>query len=213
MTQVIERQHLDRARRSEAQSRAARATAFEIRDGSPRPPASPPRRRTVRIALLGCGTVGGEIARQLAAPSARDRFGDDVVIELSHILIRDPSRERDVDRRLLTTEFREILDSHPDVVIEALGGIEPAFEFVAAALRRGIPVVTANKSLMARKGPQLRALAEHHGTAIFCEAQKLSRSTSSSSRCLSAGTGVIRNPEGAHPKDARLSIAAASKTL
>ena len=126
--------------------------------------------RTARIALLGCGTIGREVARMITESKDRIQPTAGIRLELISVLIRDSARRRDVDRSLLTTDFQRVLDHNPDMVIEALGGVEPAASYVHAALERGISVVTANKSLIAWHGSKLRATARRHGAALECEA-------------------------------------------
>lgn len=126
--------------------------------------------RVVRIGLLGCGTVGREVARLLIEESSRFDRASGHRLELGPILVRDPAKDRGVRGARFTRTFREILDAKPDVVIEALGGVQPAAEFVAEALERGIPVVTANKSLLAHRGPALRELAHRVAVPLRHEA-------------------------------------------
>lgn len=120
-----------------------------------------------RVALLGCGTVGSAVTAELLSPAWRDR------VDLTHILVREPARPRPVPPEaapLLTTSFDDILDAAPDLVIELLGGLDPATDHIARALARGVRVVTANKTVMARHGPNLLDLARASDAAIACEA-------------------------------------------
>lgn len=122
------------------------------------------RATTARVALLGCGTVGREVARRLVED------GPGLGLELVSVLVRDVGRDRGVDAALVTDRFEKVLDRAPDVVVEVIGGLEPAGVFVEEALGRGIAVVTANKTLVARRGDRLRALSEAHGAALAYEA-------------------------------------------
>lgn len=117
-----------------------------------------------RIALLGCGTVGREVSAQLL--DSESRLG----IRLCAILVRDHSRDRGLPRHLFTTSLEDIDAAGPDLVIELIGGLEPAGELVARFLGRGIPVVTANKTLIAHRGRELAALAHERGTHLAYEA-------------------------------------------
>ena len=121
-----------------------------------------------RIALLGVGQVGGAVAALLReAPLAR-RF------TVTSGLVRDAARERPHAAHIpLGTDPHLALASDPDVVIEALGGLEPARSLVLEALRRGIPVVTANKSLLAAHGDALFEAAAAHGVPLRYEAAVL----------------------------------------
>lgn len=119
--------------------------------------------RTLNIGLFGCGVVGGGLATLV------DRHADDIARTtglrpvISRICIRDPERERppSVGRDLLTTDPEEILeDPAIDVVVEAIGGEEPALEIISRALLRGVDVVTANKLVIARHLRHLHALQD-----------------------------------------------------
>ena len=122
--------------------------------------------QTARIGLLGCGTIGAEVARTLRASrrSIRQQFGID--LELCRILVRDAARPRDFDSCLLTSNFEDLINDAPDLIIEAIGGVDPALNFVHRALAQGISVVTANKSLIARHGAELREAAHRSGAAL-----------------------------------------------
>ncbi len=127
-------------------------------------PAASPSQRPARIALLGCGTVGREVARRLLAGG--ERLG----VELVRVLVRDTSRDRSVARELLTGDFKNILAGDPDLVIEAIGGLDPAADLVRASLERGLHVVTANKTLIAHHGAALHAIADVTGAGLAYEA-------------------------------------------
>lgn len=122
------------------------------------------RVQRLRVALLGCGTVGSEVARQVLA---REGEWD---LELCAVLVRDGARERGVPRELVVTEFERVLERGPQVVIEAIGGVAPAGELVARSLASGAHVVSANKTLIAHRGEALRALAAEHGVSLRYEA-------------------------------------------
>jgi len=130
------------------------------------------RTDTLKIALLGCGTVGAEVARRLDAhgPELTARAG--AQLELAGIAVRDPSRRRTgLDPALFTADGAALV-GRPDVeiVIELIGGIEPARSLLLAAMARGASVVTANKALLATHGPQLYEAAEKHGVDLYFEA-------------------------------------------
>ncbi len=120
-----------------------------------------------RVGLLGCGTIGGAVADAIAA---HPRLNLDCI----GAFVRSASADRQQRHAgvPLTTNPADVID-HADVIVEALGGVEPARTLVADALRRGIPVVTANKSLMAAHGPELRELAERAGVPLLYEAAVL----------------------------------------
>jgi homoserine dehydrogenase len=126
--------------------------------------------RTVRVALAGCGVVGGGLVRLLdeSATAIAARFG--VRFDLTRVLVRDVHRDRNLplDSRLFTNDLNAFLAHDADVVIEAVGGDEPARTIASAALKRGIKVITANKELVASHGDSLSALAlENEGGLDF----------------------------------------------
>ncbi|HEX9085266.1 MAG TPA: homoserine dehydrogenase [Gemmatimonadaceae bacterium] len=124
--------------------------------------------RTIRVALAGCGVVGGSLVRLLheSAPAIAARFG--VRFDLTRVLVRDLNRERNLplDSRLLTNDLDAFLAHDFDVIIEAVGGNEPARTIAAAALARGSKVITANKELIATHGAILSVLAHEHGASL-----------------------------------------------
>jgi len=131
------------------------------------PPITP-----LRVALLGCGVVGSEVARLITEQAADLRARAGRPLELVGIAIRDEKRERPgIDRTLLTTDAKALV-SHEDVdlVIELIGGLEPARSLILAALRHGASVVTANKALLAEDGATLFAAAEQAGADLYFEA-------------------------------------------
>ncbi|SDE19007.1 homoserine dehydrogenase [Auraticoccus monumenti] len=126
----------------------------------------------LRVALLGCGTVGSEVARLLttSASDLEARIGRPV--ELAGIAVRRLNRERPgIDPALLTTDAMGlVLRPDVDLVVEVIGGLEPARALILAALGRGAAVVTANKALLAEDGATLFAAAEEAGTDLYFEA-------------------------------------------
>jgi len=135
-------------------------------------PSFDPRIRACRVAVLGCGTVGSAVARRLAGAEPTDGLA------LTHILDRRASTKRDAFtaefRRARsiawTTRFEDILSSDADIIVEAIGGLEPAADWIRAALNAGKSVVTANKQVIAHDGPSLLALAERQGRQLRFEA-------------------------------------------
>ena len=132
------------------------------------PPVSRPDRghspeRPLRVALLGCGVVGTEVARLLTRDAAElaQRVGSP--LELIGIAVRRLERERDLDvpHELFTTDAAGLVARGDiDVVIEVIGGIEPARELILSALEHGASVVTANKALLAEDAGTLYEAAE-----------------------------------------------------
>jgi homoserine dehydrogenase len=127
------------------------------------------RPRAVRLGLLGCGRVGQAVVA-LVGRARQPLRAAGFEVSCVRALVRDAGRTRPVPASLLTESGDVVLGAGPDVVVDVLGGIEPARSLVAAALRAGVPVVTANKSLVARHGPALRAEARRRGTTMACDA-------------------------------------------
>ncbi|MBK9119236.1 MAG: homoserine dehydrogenase [Phycisphaerales bacterium] len=127
--------------------------------------------REIRIALLGVGNVGQAVARgciEWATAFAERGF----VLRPILGLVRDPQRARgELPTGLhLVGESQKLVAERVDVVVEALGGVEPAFELVRAYLQRGVPVVTANKTLLAEHGAVLRQVAQQQHVPLRVEA-------------------------------------------
>jgi homoserine dehydrogenase len=127
----------------------------------------------VKVALLGCGTVGGGVIRLLRdnAEHLAARVGAE--LEIAHVLVRDTSKQR-VPECLpgwLTTDPEVVLnDPSVDVVLELMGGEHPAKSLVERALESGKGVVSANKFLLAKHGPALIARAAQRGVDLAFEA-------------------------------------------
>ncbi|MDQ2624700.1 MAG: homoserine dehydrogenase [Actinomycetota bacterium] len=135
-----------------------------------RPPAGSP----LRIALLGCGVVGTEVAKLLTSQSDELASRVGAPLELVGIAVRDASRPREgiegSGLESLLTQDGEALVRRADIVIEVMGGIEPARSLLLAAIDAGASVVTANKALLAQHGPTLYAAADAAGVDIYFEA-------------------------------------------
>jgi len=128
---------------------------------------------TVGVGLLGCGTVGANVAERLQRESEAIERRSGVRYELRAIAIRDPLKTRPdaLARRFFTRDARSIVDDpQVDLVIELIGGTTDAVELVERALDRGCHVVTANKDLLATQGPRLQALARSRRAALRFEA-------------------------------------------
>ena len=92
-------------------------------------------------------------------------------LELVGVAVRDPSRARSgVDPNLVTTDVEQLIASDLDILVEVMGGVEPARTYVESALKRGVSVVTANKALMAESGTELAELAHEHEADLLYEA-------------------------------------------
>ncbi|MBL8928592.1 MAG: homoserine dehydrogenase [Kineosporiaceae bacterium] len=127
--------------------------------------------KRLAVALLGCGVVGTEVARLLTAHADELSRRVGARLELSGIAVRRPGRRRDLDlpAELFTTDA-EALVKGADIVIEVIGGIEPARSLILSAMAAGAGVVTANKVLLAEDGPALYAAAAEHGVDLYFEA-------------------------------------------
>ncbi|WP_194190691.1 homoserine dehydrogenase [Clostridium chrysemydis] len=127
----------------------------------------------VKIALLGLGNVGRGVWMILDSNKEEivKRSGYDV--EISKILVRDKEKERGVDvpKELITTDFNEILnDESIKIVIEVMGGIEPARDYMIRSMEKGKHIVTANKMLLATGGDELFEMADSKGVMFQYEA-------------------------------------------
>jgi homoserine dehydrogenase len=127
----------------------------------------------VRVGVLGCGNVGAALVelidRQQAAVEARTGLR----LEVASVAVRNLARDRPVtlpDGVLTRDSHALVEDPDIDVVVEVIGGIEPARELILTALRHGKPVVTANKELVANHGAELFAVADEVGRDLLFEA-------------------------------------------
>ncbi len=127
----------------------------------------------LRVALLGCGSVGSQVARLLGEQAADLGARIGAPIELAGIAVRRLDRPRDaaIPADLFTTDAHGLVTRGDiDVVIEVIGGIEPARALILAALESGASVVTANKALLAADGPTLYEAADVAKRDIYFEA-------------------------------------------
>jgi homoserine dehydrogenase len=126
--------------------------------------------RPLRVALLGCGVVGTQVARILLHHPGDLAARAGAPLELVGVAVRDASRPRDgVPSELLTTDAEALVD-RADLVVELMGGIEPARGLILRAIANGASVVTANKALLAEQGPVLFEAADDAGVDIAFEA-------------------------------------------
>nr|WP_297762389.1 homoserine dehydrogenase [Thermosynechococcus sp.] len=123
------------------------------------------------IGLLGLGTVGGAVAQILADPAGRHPLLKELAI--AQVGVRDPHKPRAValDRQLLTTDLESIVTNPAiDIVVEVLGGIEPARSLILKAIAHGKHIVTANKAVIARHGAEIFDAANAQGVYVMLEA-------------------------------------------
>ncbi|MGD0706688.1 MAG: homoserine dehydrogenase [Trebonia sp.] len=133
---------------------------------------SEPNGKTLKVALLGCGVVGTQVARLLDEEAAELAVRSGAQLEIAGIAVRRLSHPRPgIDRDLLTTDAMG-LATRPDVdiVVEVIGGIEPAHSLILAAMERGKPVVSANKALLAEHGEQIHRVSRDYGADLYYEA-------------------------------------------
>jgi homoserine dehydrogenase len=127
--------------------------------------------RNVRVALLGGGTVGAQVARLLLEHKDELAARVGATLELTGIAVRNLESPRSVDlpKDLFTTDAESLILG-ADIVIEVMGGIEPSRSYILQALNSGADVVTANKALLANHGTELFDAAERVGAQLYFEA-------------------------------------------
>ena len=121
--------------------------------------------KKLRIGIIGFGTVGSGVYKTLLS------FGD--CVEVAKIAVKNPNKPRSVETPagMLTDNPYEIInDPSIDVLVELIGGVEPAWEYISNAIKNGKHIVTANKELLAKKGEELFNLAEEHNRVCLYEA-------------------------------------------
>jgi homoserine dehydrogenase len=137
------------------------------------PSDAPPTPRTIRIGLLGCGNVGGALVPLVARQAATIEARTGLRLEITRVAVRNMSKDRGLSLAdgVLTRDAHDVVtDPDIDLVVEVIGGIEPARELIATAIAAGKPVVTGNTELLANVGTELFALADQHGVDLLFEA-------------------------------------------
>jgi homoserine dehydrogenase len=125
----------------------------------------------IGIGLIGCGTVGSGLIRNLpkANPLIAERLG--VTLEIQSIAVRNPAKTRDPLPVKLVDDWKKVIsDPAVQIVVELVGGTDDAFHIAEAALKAKKPLVTANKALLAERGLELVPLAQKSGTPVYFEA-------------------------------------------
>jgi homoserine dehydrogenase len=126
--------------------------------------------RPIRVALLGAGSVGAEVARLLITQKAELAARIGAELELVGVAVRDLKTKRNgFPKELLTTDAESLILG-ADIVIEVMGGLQPAKDYILLALNSGSDVITANKSLLATHGSELFSAAEQVGAQLYFEA-------------------------------------------
>jgi homoserine dehydrogenase len=126
---------------------------------------------TIGVGLLGLGTVGAGVAAILASPEGRHPLVGSLA--LRRVAVRDPGRVRPVQlpAECLTTDPEAVVDDPAvEIVVEVMGGLEPARSLILRAIAAGKPVVTANKAVIARHGQEIAAAAAERGVYVLIEA-------------------------------------------
>jgi homoserine dehydrogenase len=126
----------------------------------------------IGLGLLGCGTVGSEVARLIARDHGDLSARSGASLELIKVGVKDSSKDRpSVEKSLLTTDLGSVVtDPKVSIVIEVMGGIEPARSLILQALEAKKSVVTANKALLAKHGAEIFAAARANGVDLYYEA-------------------------------------------
>jgi homoserine dehydrogenase len=129
--------------------------------------------REIRIGVLGCGNVGAALVQLVADQADTIAARTGVRLSVQRVAVRNVSREREVqlpDGVLTRDAHAVVADPEIDLIVEVIGGIEPARELITAALRAAKPVVTANKELLANVGVELFGVADEMGVDLLFEA-------------------------------------------
>ena len=128
--------------------------------------------QTVRLGVLGCGTVGTSFCQLITAQAAEIQRRTGLALEIAQVSVRDASKKREgIDPAILTTDSAGLVaDPSIDIVIETMGGVELTKELVLAAFANGKSVVTANKELLALHLPELQQAAADAGVGLDFEA-------------------------------------------
>ncbi|WP_301171130.1 homoserine dehydrogenase [Brevibacillus nitrificans] len=130
-------------------------------------------KQTIKLGLLGFGTVGTGVVRIIQAHQEDLQKQTGLGIEITKILVQDAEKSRNIvamDGKLTTNPADILEDPEIEVVVEVIGGIHPAKDFILGALERGKHVVTANKDLMALHGAEILKKAQEKGCDVFYEA-------------------------------------------
>ena len=124
------------------------------------------KNKSYNVAVLGAGNIGSAVISRLL------HLDKELLdINLSKVLVKDATKERDFDKNLLTEDFNEIAnDENIDLVIEVLGGVEPGKGYINTLLQKGKSVITANKDIVADCGEELIKSAQENNSSLYFEA-------------------------------------------
>ena len=128
--------------------------------------------KTLKVGMLGCGVVGSQITRLLIENKSDLTFRAGANLELVKVAVKDIKTKREgIPSNLLTDDPKSIVnDPEIDLIIEVIGGINPAKELILTAIKNGKSVVTANKALLAQSGAELYAAADNANVDLYYEA-------------------------------------------
>ena len=124
------------------------------------------KNKSYNVAVLGAGNIGSAVISRLL------HLDKELLdINLSKVLVKDATKERDFDKNLLTEDFNEIVnDENIDLIIEVLGGVEPGKGYINTLLQKGKSVITANKDIVAVCGEELIKAAQENNSSLYFEA-------------------------------------------
>ena len=124
------------------------------------------KNKSYNVAVLGAGNIGSAVISRLL------HLDKELLdINLSKVLVKDATKERDFDKNLLTEDFNEIAnDENIDLIIEVLGGVEPGKGYINTLLQKGKSVITANKDIVADCGEELIKAAQENNSSLYFEA-------------------------------------------
>jgi homoserine dehydrogenase len=134
---------------------------------------APQPNSVVRIGILGCGNVGAALVQLIERQAAVITERTGITLQVANVAVRNISRDREVnlaDGVLTRDAFAVVNDPNIDLIVEVIGGIEPARELISTALANGKPVITANKELLANVGHDLWAQSDAAGVDLLFEA-------------------------------------------
>ena len=124
------------------------------------------KNKSYNVAVLGAGNIGSAVISRLLHLDKKL-----LDINLSKVLVKDATKERDFDKNLLTEDFNEIAnDENIDLIIEVLGGVEPGKGYINTLLQKGKSVITANKDIVADCGEELIKAAQENNSSLYFEA-------------------------------------------
>lgn len=128
--------------------------------------------KTLNVGMLGCGVVGSNVARLLQEDSGDFAARSGATLKLTKVAVRNINNPRDfVAKEIITSDASSVVtDPSIDIVIEVMGGIDPARELILTAIKNGKSIITANKALLALHGAELFEAADKNGVDLYYEA-------------------------------------------